>query len=262
VPEIPSRRRPTDVGSGDAAIREGGRADPGRRSFVIAIDGPAASGKSSTAQAVADRLGFAHLDSGALYRGVTLLAQQECGAVVGAPLDALAILRAADLRGLALHYDGRGFGVYLGGEPIDQLIRTPEVTVMVSAISALPEIRTWINQRLRSLARAGQSVVVDGRDIGTVVFPDADLKVFLNASPGVRASRRLAQRGEATDHRRLQLETEALAARDAADAGRAVAPLRMAPDAVPLDGTDLTFPQQVDRIVELFRTKAAPPPAG
>jgi len=233
-------------------------AEPPRRSAVIAIDGPAASGKSSTAQAVADRLGFAHLDSGALYRGVTLVARLECGAAPGEPLDAPAIIRAAEGRGLALHFDGRGFAVYLGGEPIDQLIRTSEVTGMVSAISALPEVRTWINQRLRTLARAGQSVVVDGRDIGTVVFPDADLKVFLNASPGVRAARRLAQRGESAAPEQLARETATLAARDAADAGRAVAPLRMAADAIPLDGTDLTFAQQVDRIVALFRDRPSP----
>ncbi len=222
---------------------------------VIAIDGPSASGKSSTAEAVARALGFAHLDSGALYRGVTLVALRHTGAVPGGPLDANALLLAAGRRGLALHFDGRGYAVYLNGEPADDAIRTAEVTALVSAVSALPEVREWVNERLRSLPRAGQSVVVDGRDIGTVVFPEAPLKVFLTASPRTRAERRLAQRGQASDPAMLERETAALAARDQADSSRAVAPLRMASDAVPLDGTDLPFTQQVEQIVTLARAR-------
>ena len=222
---------------------------------VIAIDGPAASGKSSTAQAVARALGFAHLDSGALYRGVTLVAIRECGAVSGGHLDSQAILRAAERRGLTLQFDGSGFAVYLDGEPVDADIRTPEVTALVSPISALPEVREWVNQRLRMLARGGLSLVVDGRDIGTVVFPDAGLKVFLTASPRTRAARRLTQRGLAAPPEQLERETAALSARDEADSRRAVAPLRMAEDALPLDGTDLTFDQQVARIVALARER-------
>lgn len=222
---------------------------------VIAIDGPAASGKSSTAAAVAKALGFAHLDSGALYRGVTLVALQECGAGAETPLDANQILRASEGRGLMLHFDGSGYAVYLKGRPADAAIRTPEVTALVSRVSALPAVREWVNERLRSLARAGVSVVVDGRDIGTVVFPDAPLKVFLTASARTRASRRLEQRGEAVEPAVLKREAATLAARDEADSKRAVAPLRMAPDAVALDGTDLTFDEQVARIVRLARER-------
>jgi cytidylate kinase len=224
-------------------------------SHVIAIDGPAASGKSSTALAVARALGFAHLDSGALYRGVTLVAIRDCDAEPGGPLDSQAILRAAERRGLRLHYDGTTFAVYLEGEPADAEIRSPEVTALVSAVSALPEVREWVNERLRALARAGLSLVVDGRDIGTVVFPEADLKVFLTASPRTRAARRLTQRGLPAPPDQLERETSSLAARDEADSRRAVAPLRMAADAIPLDGTDLTFERQVDRIVELARSR-------
>jgi cytidylate kinase len=228
---------------------------------VIAIDGPAASGKSSTAQAVADALGFAHLDSGALYRGVTLVAIGQGGVTPGSPFDANAILRAAERRGLALHFDGRGYGVYLDGEPADAKIRTPAITDLVSAVSALPEVREWVNERLRGLARAGQSVVVDGRDIGTVVFPDATLKVYLTASAATRAERRLRQRGDVVDPGVLARETAALTARDQADSRRLVAPLRVAPDAVSLDGTELGFADQVARIVALARTRMqAPPP--
>lgn len=218
---------------------------------VVAIDGPAASGKSSTAHAVARALGFAHLDSGALYRGVTLVALRYCGVSTGGSIDANALLLEAERRGLALHFDGTGYAVYLNGEPADESIRTPEVTALVSPVSAVPEVREWVNERLRGLKRAGQSVVVDGRDIGTIVFPEAELKVFLTASPRTRAARRLAQRGQAQDAAMVDRESAALEARDRADSTRTVAPLRMAADAVPVDGTDLSFEEQVARIVEL-----------
>lgn len=222
---------------------------------IIAIDGPAASGKSSTAQAVARALGYAQLDSGALYRGVTLVAIRDLGAVPGQPLDPDRLLRAAERHRLELRFDGAGYAPYLDGEPVEELIRTPVVTAMVSPVSALPEVRAWVNRQLRALAGAGRSVVVDGRDIGTVVFPDAALKVYLTASPATRAERRLRQRGQAVDTAVLERETAALAARDAADSRRAVAPLRMAADAVPLDGTTLDFDQQVAQIVALARER-------
>ncbi len=220
---------------------------------VIAIDGPAASGKSSTAQAVADALGLVHLDSGSLYRGVTLIAIQDLGAAPGTALDPAAILHAAEQHRLALVDDGRGYSVYLDDKQADAAIRTPEVTRMVSAVSALPEVRDWVNERLRRIARSGRSVVVDGRDIGTVVFPDAELKIFLTASARTRARRRLLQRGDSLDSAALERETAMLAARDEADSHRAVAPLTMAPDAIALDTTGLSFEEQVARIVGLVR---------
>jgi cytidylate kinase len=225
---------------------------------VIAIDGPSASGKSSTARAVAETLGFAHLDSGSLYRGVTLVAMREVArrGATGDPLDVLdpeSILRAAEDRGLMLQPDGAGFAAYLEGVPVDDEIRGPEITARVSAVSAMPVIREWINSRLRAMVRTGRDVVVDGRDIGTVVFPDADLKIFLTASPEARAERRITQRGYLADATRLEAEAAALAARDRADSSRAVAPLRAAPDAVPLDTTTMSFAQQVQFIVELAR---------
>jgi cytidylate kinase len=226
---------------------------------VIAIDGPSASGKSSTARAVAETLRFAHLDSGALYRGVTLVALREAARRERAHEDPLAvldpetILRAAEDRGLMLQPDGAGFAAYLEGEPVDAEIRGPRVTACVSAISAVPVIREWINTRLRAMVRAGRDVVVDGRDIGTVVFPDADLKVFLTASPAARAGRRINQRGMEADAARLEAEAAALAARDHADSSRLVAPLRPAEDAVLLDTTTMAFPEQVHFIVELAR---------
>jgi cytidylate kinase len=233
------------------------------RGRVIAIDGPSASGKSSTARAVAEELGFAHLDSGAFYRGVTLVALREAarrGRAHENPLDVLdpeGILRAAEDRGLMLQPDGAGFAAYLEGEPVDAEIRAGRVTGCVSAVSAVPVVREWINTRLRAMVRAGRDVVVDGRDIGTVVFPDADLKIFLTASAAVRAGRRITQRGADPDPMRLEAEAAALAARDHADSTRQTAPLRPAEDAVPLDTSTLTFGEQVARIVELARASLA-----
>ncbi|MGI9039875.1 MAG: (d)CMP kinase [Gemmatimonadales bacterium] len=229
------------------------------RGGVIAIDGPSASGKSSTARAVAESLGFAHLDSGSLYRGVTLVALREAarqGKTTGNPLAAVdpeIILRAAEDRGLMLQPDGAGFTAYLEGEPVGSAIRGAEVTANVSAVSAVPVVREWINSRLRALVRAGRDVVVDGRDIGTVVFPDADLKIFLTATPEARAGRRISQRGKRVDPERLEAETAALAARDHADSTRPVAPLRRPEDAIALDTTSMGFSEQVRFIIELAR---------
>jgi len=225
---------------------------------VIAIDGPSASGKSSTARAVAEALGFAHLDSGSLYRGVTLVALREAlrgrsGVATLAGLSPERILRAAEDRGLMLQSDGVGFSAYLEGEPAEEALRSAEVTTHVSAIAAMPVVREWVNSRLRAMVRAGQDVVVDGRDIGTVVFPDADLKIFLTASPEARAGRRISQRGMAVEPGHLDAEAAALAARDHADSTREVAPLRPAPDAVHLDTTSMDFADQVRFIVDRAR---------
>jgi cytidylate kinase len=223
--------------------------------MIVAIDGPSASGKSSTARAVARVLGFAHLDSGALYRGVTLVALQELG--FPSPIGSLTpeqidtVLDGADRLDLRLERSGEGFSVRLRGKPVDHPIRSAEVTASVSAVSAVGAIRDWVNRRLRALSRGGQSLVVDGRDIGTVVFPFAELKVFLTASPEIRARRRLLQIGESVEPERVATEAERLTARDAADRTRLVAPLRPAPDAIVLDGSDLSLEAQVQRITDL-----------
>jgi cytidylate kinase len=226
---------------------------------VIAIDGPSASGKSSTARAVAEALGFAHLDSGSLYRGVTVVALREglrrgvTGTATLTSLSPETILRAAEDRGLMLQSDGIGFAAYLEGEPAEDALRSAEVTAQVSAIAAIPVVREWVNSRLRAMVRAGQDVVVDGRDIGTVVFPDADLKIFLTASPAARAGRRISQRGMVVEPDHLDAETAALAARDHADSTREIAPLRPAADAVHLDTTTMDFAEQVRFIVDRAR---------
>lgn len=213
---------------------------------VVAIDGPAASGKSTTAAAVARRLGFLHVDSGALYRALTLVALD---------LDPDAspgdIIHAAERRDLRLRPDPDRVWVLLEGADAEPRIRSAEVTARVSAVSAMPEIRSWVNHRLRRLAEGDRPLVLDGRDMGTAVFPDARIKIFLVAPPAVRAERRLRQRGQEVDEEVLARETARIAARDHADSTRQAAPLLAAADAIQLDTSGLSFEQQVDRIVEL-----------
>lgn len=209
------------------------------RSRVIAIDGPAASGKSSTARAVADRLGMIHLDSGALYRTATWLAL-EAGL-----RDESAIRVLLDGRDVRLDRDDDHLEVLVDGQPVDPVIRSAEVTAAVSAIAALPAVREWVNVLLRQAAEAWGGVVMDGRDIGTAVFPEAPLKVFLTASPEARARRRLRQLGLAEDAAAVAGEAAELEARDRRDASREIAPLRMAEDALWLDTTSLSFAEQV-----------------
>jgi len=217
---------------------------------VIAIDGPAASGKSSTAGLVAQRLGWAHLDSGALYRALTLAALDNLGE--GWP--AQRVVDLAERLPVRLVLAADRFRPEVAGADVEEAIRGERVTRYVSTIAALPEVRTWANTQQRLAVEAcGGGVVVDGRDIGTIVFPDAPLKIFLTATPDERARRRLSQRGEAVDVELVRRESEALATRDAADSNRQVAPLRPAADAVLLDTTALTLEQQVTRVVELAR---------
>jgi cytidylate kinase len=210
---------------------------------VVAIDGPAASGKSSTAAIVAARLGLIHVDSGALYRALTWLAVRD------RLEEAAAICQAADAAELTLVPVGSTLALRSAGVSIEAAIRSPEVTADVSRVAALPVVRDWVNARLRAaVARAGGGVM-DGRDIGTVVFPDAVLKVFLTASPEARARRRLLQGGREPSPEAVAEEATTLAARDRLDAARAVAPLRQAPDALLLDTSTMEFEVQVARIV-------------
>ncbi len=210
--------------------------------LVIAIDGPAASGKSSTAQWVANRLGVRHVDSGAFYRVLTALAVRSDPAPETWTPELL--LNRASLvqlqlaeRSIVPHVDGIADGD----------LRIQSVTQNVSRVAQMPEVREWVNRRVRE-AGAATDVVVDGRDIGTVVFPDAALKIFLIADPWERARRRLVQRlGRRPTDAEVALETEVLVARDALDATQS-APAR---DAITIDTTALTQEDQVERIVSL-----------
>ena len=228
---------------------------------VIAIDGPAASGKSSTAGLVAERLGWAHLDSGALYRAITLAALDTIGEggrgtlkdMEGEGWSGPRIVALAEQLPVRLVLAGHVFRPEVAGVDVEEAIRSDRVTRHVSALAAIPEVRTWVNaQQRRAVAGVG-GVVVDGRDIGTVVFPEAPLKIFLTATADERARRRLSQRGQVVDVDLVRRESQALAVRDAADSTRPIAPLKPAADAVLLDTTALTLQQQVARVVELAR---------
>lgn len=215
---------------------------------VIAIDGPAASGKSSTGLAVAQALGWSHLDSGSLYRGVTRVALDAADVD-----DPAVILDAAEARGLGLERRGDEIVVVLDGRLAEASLRQPEVAAAVSRVSALPPVRAWANSRFRDAVRSAGATVMDGRDIGTHVFPDAPLKIFLTASPEARSVRRLRQAGREASQAEVAAEAARLAARDQADSTRSVAPLTRAADAVEIDTTLLTPAEQVGRILDLAR---------
>lgn len=207
---------------------------------VIAIDGPAGSGKSTIARMLAERLDLEYLDTGAMYRGVAFAALRR--GVDPADVDDVAeIARAIDLR-----VDTEGTSV--DGVDASIEIRGPEVTRAVSIVAANPEVRTEMVSRQREWARARDGGVLEGRDIGTVVFPDAELKVYLTASAETRAARRSK---EVSD---LDYETVAadLARRDALDQGRDQDPLRTADDAVVVDTTDRTVDDVLDEIVRML----------
>jgi cytidylate kinase len=213
--------------------------------LVIAIDGPAASGKSSTAQWVAKRLGFNHVDSGALYRAITAAAVRR--STDAEKWDEAFVLAGG--KGIGLVPDGHSFAPTIEGQRVDDQIRGAEVTKHVSQVARMKRVREWVNEQVRAAA-ASFDIVVDGRDMGTAVFPDAQLKVFLVADPWERARRRLVQqlgRGPTDDE--IAEETDRLVRRDAGDSTQTV----QAPDAVLIDTTYLTQEEQVERIVALAR---------
>ena len=221
-----------------------------KRRPIVAIDGPAGSGKSSTAKAVAARLGFTHLDSGAVYRAMTLVALENVG---GAPGDWSEdqIVAAARARGVAVRLEG-GFALLVGGRDGEPAIRSAAGTKEVSRVSAMPAVRKFVNAILREAAQHG-GIVMDGRDIGTAVFPDAEVKVFLVADPEERARRRLAETGRHSSDDAVHREADLLQARDRRDSTRLVAPLLQAEDAAVIDTTRLSFEEQVQRVVDLVQ---------
>lgn len=219
-----------------------------RRTRVIAIDGPAASGKSSTAQQVADTLGYLHVDSGSLYRAATAAAlrREDDPARWNEQL----VLDAA--RPIELRAARTSFYPVLDDRALEEEIRGHEVTRNVSRVAQMQRVRDWVDRLVRDAAEA-RSVVVDGRDMGTVVFPDADLKIFLVADSRERALRRLRQRGQdAASEQIVDDETIRIKERDARDARQTVP----AEDAVTIDTTALTQGEQVEQIVTLARQRS------
>ena len=218
----------------------------------IAIDGPAGAGKSTLARKLAEKLGYLYVDTGAIYRTVALKALWE-KADPGDPAQVAPLLE-----GLELHmgYENGEQKMYLEGEDVSAAIRRHKVSGAASQISAIPEVRAFLLDFQRKLAREG-NVVMDGRDIGTVVLPGADVKIFLTAAPEARARRRLReleQRGEPADFDAILRD---IRDRDWQDEHRPIAPLRQAADAILLDTTDLDLGQSVNRLLALVKEKMA-----
>lgn len=213
---------------------------------VIAIDGPSASGKGTVATLIARQLGFHYLDSGSLYRLCALHAER-----VGASWqDETAVARLAAALPVSFEADG----AHLAGEPVDQIIRSEHIGMGASQVAALPAVRQALLERQR-VFRQMPGLVADGRDMGTVVFPDAELKVFLLASAEERAKRRykqLIEKGEPANLARIKTDIDA---RDARDAARSVSPLIAADDARTLDTTGIPIPQVVQTILSWYLSK-------
>ncbi len=214
--------------------------------IVIAIDGPSGSGKSTVARAVAARLGYLYVDSGAMYRAVALRAREE-----STPPDAIEQLTAlAERMQIDLKRDSAGVRIFVDARDVTDAIRTPEISKGASLIAVLPAVRERLVAQQQRIGASG-GIVMEGRDIGTVVFPRAELKVFLDATPDERARRRHAQHLEQGIESSLEKTKKEVEERDRRDSTRSVSPLVQAPDAVYLDSTALTAEEVVDVIVRL-----------
>ncbi|CAN5699170.1 (d)CMP kinase [soil metagenome] len=210
--------------------------------ILITIDGPAGSGKSSVARAVADRLGLINLNTGAAYRAVAFLALSE-----GTELDA-----ARDLAALAGRIGLTEDGARVDGQPVEEeALRSPEVAAAASKVSVHPEVRQVllnVQREAAAKARERDGAVIEGRDIGTVILPEADLKIFLSAAPEERARRRAVQSGRESELERIRV---AMGQRDRQDSERETSPLKSAPDAVVIDTTGLGLEEVISRVTEL-----------
>ena len=222
-----------------------------KKKISVAIDGPSGAGKSTLARAAAKELGLLYVDTGAIYRTVTLYVLRR-GAE---PKDAAAVAALLPEAGITMDYDPSGLQrMYLNGEDVTDQIRSQEVSMAASSAASHPAVRAFLLEMQRDMAKR-RSVVMDGRDIGTVVLPEADVKIFLTASSEARARRRwleLQQRGVSGDFDQLLRETRE---RDENDMNRAAAPLRPAADAITLDTTEINFQESLARLIEIMRER-------
>lgn len=219
-------------------------------SFKIAIDGPAGAGKSTVAKAVAKKLGMIYIDTGAMYRAVGL------GAVRRGidTTDAKAVEGILDLLDIEICHSDEGQQIYLNGENVSAEIRLPEISVAASNVAVIPAVRLKLVEIQRALAEK-TDVIMDGRDIGTYVLPDAQLKIFLTADPMARAKRRfdeLSEKGVATN---LEEVYRDMVYRDKNDSGREFAPLRPAEDSILVDSTELSLSETIEKIEKIAAEK-------
>lgn len=217
----------------------------GMRKIIIAIDGPAGSGKSTTARLVAQKLGYIYIDTGAMYRALTLKVLESNVD----PSDEDSIVKLAENTKIELVYENGNLKVILDDRDVTDKIRSPEVTSLVSIVSAHPKVRDIMVKKQRELGKDG-GVVIDGRDIGTVVFPNADLKIFMTADVKERAKRRqkeLLSQGFKIEIEKLIKEIEE---RDKIDSNREISPLKKADDAIEIDTTNLTIEEQVEIVLK------------
>ena len=216
-----------------------------KKPFVIAIDGASSTGKSTLAKGLAKALGFAHVDSGAMYRGVTLYVQQH-GLIENKKVKTETLLSQLD--DIHLRFEGDTF--WLNGVDVSAEIRSMQVSEAVSLVAAIPQVRTFLVAQQRIMG-ASQSVVMDGRDIGTVVFPKADLKLFLTADVNIRAQRRFDELSAQNNLTSVAEVRNNLAERDHLDSTRADSPLVQAADAIPLDATRYSVESMRDHVLDL-----------
>ncbi len=216
------------------------------KTINIAIDGPSGSGKSTLAKMLAASLGYIYIDTGALYRTVGLFAMQN-GVPADAPEDVIPLLDKLDLQ---MHLEDGGNAVYLNGVKVGAEIRTSEASVYASQVSKVPEVRAFLLETQRDIARHN-NVIMDGRDIGTVILPDAQVKIYMSATPEQRAKRRLAElvaKGEEISYEQVLADIKW---RDENDANRDIAPAKPAPDAVFLDNSELTLDGMLQAAMEI-----------
>lgn len=226
------------------------------KKIIVAIDGYSSCGKSTMAKTLARKIGYTYIDSGAMYRAVTLFALEN-GIITGSDVDAPGLEKRLNEIKITFSTDKEtGSNITeLNGKDVERRIRTLEVSSHVSAIAALPFIRTFLTAQQRSLGEK-KGIVMDGRDIGTTVFPNAELKIFVTASAEVRARRRydeLQAKGERTSYEEI---IENVKQRDYIDTHREVSPLTQAPDAVVLDNSFMTLKQQDEWLMEQYRKAA------
>lgn len=225
------------------------------KALVIAVDGPAGAGKSTVAQAVAKRLGYVYIDTGAMYRALTLQAAR-CGVSPEDGQGLVRLLQNTDIR-LVNHPDDKGKNrVLLNGEDVTEAIRSPDVSQAVSKVASHPEVRKHMVRMQQALAAEG-GVVMDGRDIGTTVLPNAELKVYLTADASARAERRWRELRAAGHDADLEDVYKSILERDRQDKERAESPLRAADDAVVIDSTNCPIDEVVNKVLELVAERTS-----